>query len=63
MFSIEVREIALKTAKTGDAKLSTKLSWKFSYKRVKGDQDEEDLRLYAELGDVPSIEILEEFRE
>lgn len=63
VFGIEVREVNLKTANPGDAKLSTNLSWKFSYERVKGDQEEEDLRLYAELGDAPSVETLEEFHE
>jgi hypothetical protein len=61
VFGIEVREIALETGNKGDAKLSNKLSWKFSYERVKGEQDEEDLRLYAELANAPSTEILEEF--
>jgi hypothetical protein len=59
VFGIEVREINLKRAKPGDFSLSDKISWKFSYERIKGQQDDEDMHLYADLGEAPAVTEIE----
>jgi hypothetical protein len=60
IFGIEVREITLHEKTHDDPKLSTKVSWRFSYERIKGEQDDEGRKLYAELGQGPSMATLEE---